>query len=218
MIVHILHPSAARRWQLLPALCIAAFLLVNAGASPKLSILKYLMFHGSNLHQAPSSWKNHSDHATPLIKPNLHFLPPDESKRILLVSYPGSGNTWLRHLIETGTRVYTGSIYKDPALFKEFRAENVADTSVIAIKDHDPCNDCAAYTESMTIGQKRQFRSVRVCEFCSAVNFRFPGKLNNVSDVKPGFFLHLIRNPFPSIIAYYQFWFVFLFPSRIGKN
>ena len=33
-----------------------------------------------------------------------------------LVSYPGSGNTWLRYLIEAATGVFTGSIYNDKVI------------------------------------------------------------------------------------------------------
>ena len=32
---------------------------------------------------------------------------------IALASYPGSGNTWLRYLIEGAGGVFTGSRYKD---------------------------------------------------------------------------------------------------------
>ena len=34
-----------------------------------------------------------------------------------LVSYPGSGNTWLRHLIEFSTGIFTGSVYFDEELY-----------------------------------------------------------------------------------------------------
>ena len=36
----------------------------------------------------------------------------------LLLSFPGSGNTWLRLLIEYSTATYSGSIYGDKTLFK----------------------------------------------------------------------------------------------------
>lgn len=41
-----------------------------------------------------------------------HSLPP-----VALASYPGSGNTWVRYLIEAASGVYTGSIYKDANLY-----------------------------------------------------------------------------------------------------
>jgi hypothetical protein len=30
-----------------------------------------------------------------------------------LVSFPGSGNTWVRYLLETASGVFTGSVYID---------------------------------------------------------------------------------------------------------
>ncbi len=37
-----------------------------------------------------------------------HCRPP-----IALASYPGSGNTWLRYLLEGAGGIFTGSRYKD---------------------------------------------------------------------------------------------------------
>ena len=73
-----------------------------------------------------------------------------------LASFPGSGNTWVRYLLQqvTGIRrgrvtgvsgiamgiagVETGSVYKDLALLKNgFPAESVANGSVIAVKTHE---------------------------------------------------------------------------------
>ena len=36
--------------------------------------------------------------------------------RRALASYPGSGNTWLRFLIEGATGIYTGSVYMAPGI------------------------------------------------------------------------------------------------------
>jgi len=36
-----------------------------------------------------------------------------------LVSYPGSGNTWTRYLLEGATGIFTGSLYNDIHLKKE---------------------------------------------------------------------------------------------------
>ena len=33
-----------------------------------------------------------------------------------LASFPGSGNTWTRYLIEGATGVFTGSVYIDPGM------------------------------------------------------------------------------------------------------
>ena len=44
----------------------------------------------------------------------LHFLPPNSTiRKAVLLSFPGSGNTWTRHLIEQASGIYTGSVYGD---------------------------------------------------------------------------------------------------------
>ena len=48
----------------------------------------------------------------------LAFLPPQSPvKKAALVSYPGSGNTWIRHMLEQATGIYTGTVYGDRKLF-----------------------------------------------------------------------------------------------------
>ena len=43
----------------------------------------------------------------------LRFLPAETTLRSTLASFPGSGNTWVRHMIEQATGIYTGSVYAD---------------------------------------------------------------------------------------------------------
>jgi len=84
--------------------------------------------------------------------PNLltHFdplaaLPSDVSAALqslpaltALASFPGSGNTWLRYLLQQSTGILTGSIYKDYGLLKTgFPAENVCNSSVLLVKTHE---------------------------------------------------------------------------------
>lgn len=40
-----------------------------------------------------------------------------------LITYPGSGNTWVRHIIETVTGYHTTSVYCDKTLVPVFKAE-----------------------------------------------------------------------------------------------
>ena len=48
----------------------------------------------------------------------LKFLPSNSTvKKAVLLSFPGSGNTWVRHMIEQASGIYTGSIYMDSSLF-----------------------------------------------------------------------------------------------------
>ncbi len=47
------------------------------------------------------------------------FLPQKSSTLVALSSFPGAGNTWLRHLIELATGFYTGSYYFDGSLYNK---------------------------------------------------------------------------------------------------
>jgi len=63
----------------------------------------------------------------------------NEFEIMLLASFPGSGNTWARLLIEDGTGVYTGSVYIDKSLgnsgfLGEFEEKDSGTT--IAVKCH----------------------------------------------------------------------------------
>ena len=42
----------------------------------------------------------------------------DSRNRIALTSVPGSGNTWVRYLIERTTGIFTGSVYGDRSLMR----------------------------------------------------------------------------------------------------
>ena len=48
---------------------------------------------------------------------------PNQFSLIPLLSYPGSGNTWLRYLIEQATNYCTGSVYNDIRLGKNLKCE-----------------------------------------------------------------------------------------------
>ncbi|KAJ8601144.1 hypothetical protein CTAYLR_008494 [Chrysophaeum taylorii] len=56
---------------------------------------------------------------------------------VVLASFPGSGNTWMRLLLEYGSGVLSGSIYDDASLMRPLPAEgNRHGPSVVAIKAH----------------------------------------------------------------------------------
>lgn len=62
----------------------------------------------------------------------------ESDKAVALASFPGSGNTWLRYLLQQATGVYTGSVYKDYGLLKSgFPAESVSNSSVLVVKTHE---------------------------------------------------------------------------------
>ncbi|XP_071834770.1 sialate:O-sulfotransferase 1-like isoform X2 [Apostichopus japonicus] len=67
------------------------------------------------------------------------FMPRGSQPYVLLLSAPGSGNTWLRYLIESLTGVYTGSMYRDTRLLNGgFLGESEPPRSgrVIVVKTH----------------------------------------------------------------------------------
>ena len=64
-----------------------------------------------------------------------HFSPPGPVTA--LFSRPGSGATWVRHLLELATGYETGSVYRDSqALLNGFSGEGIKDGSVLVVKDH----------------------------------------------------------------------------------
>ncbi|XP_045518263.1 WSCD family member AGAP003962 [Pieris brassicae] len=68
----------------------------------------------------------------------LRLLKPPSYNVVALVSYPGSGNTWLRYLLQQATGIMTGSIYMDYGLkVHGFPAENVTNGSVLVVKTHE---------------------------------------------------------------------------------
>lgn len=57
---------------------------------------------------------------------------------VALLSHPGSGNTWIRTLLEKTTGICTGAIYCDVDLrARGFVGEGVMGSSVLVVKSHD---------------------------------------------------------------------------------
>ncbi|KAI8442406.1 hypothetical protein MSG28_005922 [Choristoneura fumiferana] len=67
------------------------------------------------------------------------YQPAGPSGRaVALASFPGSGNTWLRYLLQQATGIWTGSVYMDFGLkVRGFPAENVTDATVLVVKTHE---------------------------------------------------------------------------------
>ena len=56
---------------------------------------------------------------------------------VALVSFPGSGNSWVRQLLESSTGVYTGAVYCDKSYIEVgMVGEGITTNNVIAIKAH----------------------------------------------------------------------------------
>ena len=66
----------------------------------------------------------------------LKYIYP-KGPRTALASYPGSGNTWVRYLLQQATGIVTGSVYNNKDLkLSYFPAEGLYDGSVLAVKTH----------------------------------------------------------------------------------
>ena len=63
-------------------------------------------------------------------------MAKDRASGAVLASFPGSGNTWSRMLLEYASGRYTGSIYNDITLMPVLPAEGVRTHEVIAWKAH----------------------------------------------------------------------------------
>ena len=58
---------------------------------------------------------------------------------IALVSYPGSGNSWVRQLLESATGIYTGAVFCDTAYVAAGMIGEFIDTNnVLVVKTHAP--------------------------------------------------------------------------------
>ena len=73
------------------------------------------------------------------IKPSCSFMNGVGRNVVALVSETGSGNTWVRGLLEKATGICTGTIYCDPALRNAgMIGEFVVGSSVLVVKTHTP--------------------------------------------------------------------------------
>ena len=91
----------------------------------------------------------------------LNFLAP-AGPTTALASFPGSGNTWLRYLVQQATGYLTGSVYKDYALLKNgFPAENVSNGSVLMVKTHEFGPEARSQFDRVILLVRDPFSSLR---------------------------------------------------------
>lgn len=65
------------------------------------------------------------------------FMPQTHRVPVALASYPGSGNTWLRGLLEAATGICTGFTFCDISMrVKGFAGENIQSGAVLLVKTH----------------------------------------------------------------------------------
>ena len=70
-------------------------------------------------------------------KSTCHFISGKRRSPIALASFPGSGNTWVRGLLQNITGVCTGGIYCDPTLRRNgYPGECIRSGVVLVVKTH----------------------------------------------------------------------------------
>ena len=79
-----------------------------------------------------------------------------------LVSFHGSGNTWVRYLLEQATGFFTGSIYCDGVLKVLFPGEFVVSGNVIAVKTHHADTRELPKDVQLETGKERYDRAIVV--------------------------------------------------------
>jgi len=69
---------------------------------------------------------------------STRFVKPGPRPRVALATYPGSGNTWTRHLLEGLTGVFTGDVYRGVHLNHVFIGTKERDTAntTFLVKTH----------------------------------------------------------------------------------
>ena len=142
------HPTLAGMWSInkRPQL----FIIILLSSSAIISILNQSTYNKSEPRtQNPVIfeegnenivWSNISGCAQFVTK----FAKRSTLPRRALASFPGSGNTWLRFLIEGATGIYTGSVYAQPGLENGYRGEGrpFDDGSTILQKTHLRYHSC----------------------------------------------------------------------------
>ncbi len=109
---------------------------------------------------------------------SARHLPP------LLYTFPGSGNTWCRLLIEYATGIYTGSVYNDESLLQALPGEFTCNWLVSAVKAHPHTHRASELLSGHYNSDNNKCKRGGVARFEKAIL--------------------LIRDPFDSIWSEYQ--------------
>ncbi|XP_077361797.1 sialate:O-sulfotransferase 1-like isoform X1 [Festucalex cinctus] len=110
------------------------------------------------------------------------FLPQRSSSLVALSSFPGAGNTWVRHLIELMTGYYTGSFYFDGTLYSRgFKGEKDFWRSgrSICVKTHESGKKEIEMFDSAILLIRNPYRSL-MAEF----NRKCAGHLGHATDAQ----------------------------------
>ena len=112
---------------------------------------------------------------------NCHFINSTKSP-IALASFPGSGNTWVRGLLQDITGICTGGVHCDTVLMRNgYPGEYIRSGVVLVVKTHqiDPRWTGVHYDKPPPLGYFRELKDIPV--YSSAI--------------------FLVRNPFDALVA-----------------
>ncbi|TRY81811.1 hypothetical protein DNTS_001889 [Danionella cerebrum] len=126
------------------------------------------------------------------------FLPEKSNFLVALSSFPGAGNTWVRHLIELATGFYTGSYYFDGTLYNRgFKGEKDYWKSgrTICVKTHESGQRDVEMYDSAILLIRNPYRSL-MAEF----NRKCAGHLGYASDQ------HWKSKEWPEFVGSYASW------------
>ena len=81
-----------------------------------------------------------------------HFIDGKRRDVTALASFPGSGNTWVRTLLEKATGVCTGSYACDMSLrFAGFTGEGIQSSNVLVVKTHEAKPHWAEFNSAIVL-------------------------------------------------------------------
>ena len=111
-----------------------------------------------------------------------HFISGRRRSPIALASFPGSGNTWVRGLLQDITGICTGGVHCDTVLMRNgYPGEYIRSGVVLVVKTHqiDPRWTGVHYDKPLPLGYFKKLKDVPV--YRSAI--------------------FLVRNPFDALVA-----------------
>ncbi|KAM9847095.1 sialate:O-sulfotransferase 1 [Aulostomus maculatus] len=144
-----------------------------------------LNHNGNSTPTDPSENNHYQVYHTPLLDSRCKermFLPQRSSSLVALSSFPGAGNTWVRHLIELMTGYYTGSFYFDGTLYNRgFKGEKDYWRSgrSICVKTHESGQKEIEMFDSAILLVRNPYRSL-MAEF----NRKCAGHLGHATDAQ----------------------------------
>jgi len=115
-------------------------------------------------------------------KSTCHFINGKRRSPVALASFPGSGNTWVRGLLQDTTGICTGGIYCDTTLRKNgYPGECIRSGVVLVVKTHqiDPRWTGVHFDESIPSTHFNKLKYIPV--YSSAI--------------------FLVRNPFDALVS-----------------